>query len=100
VFATVVFGEVLNGEEAERVGLVWRCVDDDQLLDVAREMAGRAAAAPRELVMKTKASIQDMADIDNHPEAVARELEPQLWSVKQPAFRERLAAMQAKITKK
>jgi enoyl-CoA hydratase len=100
VFATVVFGEILNGEEAERVGLVWRCVDDDQLLDVAREMAARAAAAPRELVMKTKASIQDMADIDNHPEAVARELEPQLWSVKQPAFRERLAAMQAKITKK
>jgi enoyl-CoA hydratase len=100
VFATVVFGEILNGEEAERVGLVWKCVDDDQLLDAAREMAGRAAAAPRELVMKTKASIQDMADIDNHPAAVARELEPQLWSVKQPAFRERLAAMQAKITKK
>ncbi|MEY2432832.1 MAG: hypothetical protein QOC92_2557 [Acidimicrobiaceae bacterium] len=100
VFATVVFGEILNGEEAERVGLVWKCVDDDQLLDVAREMAGRAAAAPRELVMKTKASIQDMADIDDHPAAVARELEPQLWSVKQPAFRERLAAMQAKITKK
>jgi enoyl-CoA hydratase len=100
VFATVVFGEILNGEEAERVGLVWKCVDDDQLLDVAREMAGRAATAPRELVMKTKASIQDMADIDDHPAAVARELEPQLWSVKQPAFRERLAAMQAKITKK
>lgn len=97
VFATVVFGEILNGEEAERVGLVWKCVDDDQLLDVAREMAGRAAAAPRELVMKTKASIQDMAGIDDHPAAVARELEPQLWSVKQPAFRERLAAMQAKI---
>jgi enoyl-CoA hydratase len=100
VFATVVFGEILNGEEAERVGLVWKCVDDDQLLDAAREMAGRAAAAPRELVMKTKASIQAMADIDDHPAAVARELEPQLWSVKQPAFRERLAAMQAKITKK
>ena len=99
VFATVVFGEVLNGEEAERIGLVWKCVDDDQLLDTAREMAGRAAAAPRELVIKTKASIRDMADIDNHDAAVDRELEPQLWSVAQPAFRERLAAMQAKITK-
>src|SRR5206468_6591104 len=61
VFATVVFGEVLDGEEAERVGLVWKCVDDDQVLDVAREMAARAAAAPRELVIKTKASILDMA---------------------------------------
>ena len=99
VFATVVFGEVLNGEEAERVGLVWKCVDDDQLLGTAREMAGRAAAAPRELVIKTKASIRDMAGIDNHDAAVDRELEPQLWSVAQPAFRERLAAMQAKIKK-
>jgi enoyl-CoA hydratase len=99
VFATVVFGEVLNGEEAERAGLVWKCVDDDQLLATAREMAGRAAAAPRELVMKTKASIRDMAGIDNHDSAVDRELEPQLWSVAQPAFRERLAAMQAKIKK-
>ena len=97
VFATVIFGEILNGEEAERIGLVWRCVDDDQLLDTAREMAGRAAAAPRELVIKTKASINDMADISEHDAAVDRELEPQLWSVAQPAFRERLAAMQAKI---
>jgi enoyl-CoA hydratase len=99
VFATVVFGEVLNGEEAERVGLVWKCVDDDQLLDTAREMAGRAAAAPRELVIRTKASIRDMAGIDNHEAAVDRELEPQLWSVAQPAFRERLATLQAKIKK-
>jgi enoyl-CoA hydratase len=95
-----VFGEVLNGDEAERVGLVWKCVDDDQLLDTAREMAGRAAAAPRELVIKTKASIRDMPGIDNHDAAVDRELEPQLWSVAQPEFRERLAAMQAKIKSK
>ncbi|HEV3225800.1 MAG TPA: enoyl-CoA hydratase [Acidimicrobiales bacterium] len=100
VFSTVVFGEVLDGAEAERIGLVWKCVDDDQLLDAAREMAGRAAAAPRELVIKTKATIHDMADVVNHEAAVDRELEPQLWSVAQPAFRERLAAMQSKISKR
>src|SRR5579863_3302270 len=27
--ATIVFGEVLDGASAERVGLVWRCVPDD-----------------------------------------------------------------------
>ena len=100
VFATVIFGEVLNGQEAERIGLVWKCVDDDQLLDAAKEMAGRAAAAPRELVIKTKSTIQDMADISEHDPAVNRELEPQIWSTQQPEFRERLAAMQAKISKK
>src|SRR5205823_12255162 len=43
--AAVVFGEVLDGEAAERHGLVWRCVDDDARLDSARELAARAAAA-------------------------------------------------------
>ncbi len=32
VAATVLFGEVLDGEAAERCGLAWRCVDDDALL--------------------------------------------------------------------
>src|SRR5215217_8160552 len=47
--AAVVFGEVLGGADAERVGLVYRCVDDDALLGTAHEFAARAAAAPREL---------------------------------------------------
>jgi enoyl-CoA hydratase len=100
VFAAVVFGEVLVGEGAERCGLVWRCVDDDQLLPVAREMAGRAAAGPPELVRKIKETIADMAAVDNPSAAVERELIPQVWSLGQPDFKERLAALQAKITGK
>jgi enoyl-CoA hydratase len=98
--AAVVFGDVLDGAEAERLGLVYRCVDDDALLDTAHEMAARAASAPRELAQVTKATIQAMADIDDHPAAVARELEPQLWSTRQPWFAERLAALRAKISSK
>jgi len=99
-FATVVFGEVLDGAEAERIGLVWKCVDDDQLLIEAQKMAARAASVPRPLLESVKKTIQDMADVDTHPEAVERELVPQLWSTKQPWFAEKIAAMQAKITKK
>ena len=99
-FATVVFGEILSGEEAERAGLVWKCVDDDQLLVEAQRMAARAADIPRPLLESVKKTIQDMPNIDNHPDAVARELEPQLWSTKQPWFAERIAAMQKKISKK
>jgi enoyl-CoA hydratase len=95
--AAVVFGEVLDGAEAERVGLVYRCVDDDALLTAANEIAARAASAPRELAIVTKATIRDMADVADHPVAVARELEPQLWSTRQPWFAERLAALQARI---
>jgi enoyl-CoA hydratase len=98
--AAVVFGEVLDGAEAERVGLVHRCVDDDQLLTAAHEMAARAASAPRELAITAKATIRDMADVADHPAAVARELEPQLWSTRQPWFAERLAALQARIAKR
>ncbi len=96
----VLFGEVLDGTEAERIGLAWRCVADEQLLDAAHEMAARAAAGPSELVRRTKATLADVAAIDTHEEAVERELEPQVWSINQPEFVERLAALQARITRR
>jgi enoyl-CoA hydratase len=98
--AAVLFGEIYDGAEAERVGLAYKCVDDDKLLATAHELAKHAASAPRELVIETKKTIAAMADVDTHPEAVARELTPQLWSTRQPWFAERLAALQAKISKK
>jgi enoyl-CoA hydratase len=96
--AMVLFGEVLSGEEAAACGLAWRCVPDDDLLDTALTLARRAAAAPRELVRRTKATIADVATIADHPAAVERELVDQAWSVTQPAFQERLAALQRKIS--
>lgn len=98
VAATVLFGEILDGAEAERIGLVWRTVADDALLAQAQALAERAAAAPTELVARTKATIADMADVADHAAAVDRELIPQVWSLEQPAFKERVAALQAKIT--
>lgn len=98
--ATVVFGEIVDGAEAERLGIVHKCVDDEALMSTAHEMAARAASAPRDLVIATKKTIRDMADVDTHPDAVARELEPQLWSTRQPWFAERLAALQSKISSK
>jgi enoyl-CoA hydratase len=95
--AMLLFGEVLNGAEAETAGLVWRCVDDAELLDTAHELAVRAAVAPRELTRRTKATLDDVLAIDDHEAAVARELETQLWSMDQPEFAQRLAALQAKI---
>jgi len=96
--AAVLFGEVMDGAEAERVGLVYRCVDDDQLLGVAQRMAARAAGAPRELSILVKQTIQQMADIDSHSAAVQREIEPQLWSTRQPWFAERLAELRSRIS--
>ena len=98
--AAVLFGEVMDGEEAARVGLAHRCVEDDQLLDAAQTMAARAAGAPRDLAIETKKTILAMADVETHAAAVKRELDPQLWSTRQPWFAERLAALQEKIRAK
>jgi enoyl-CoA hydratase len=95
--AAVLFGEVLDGPEAERVGLVHRCTDDEELANAAQEMATRAAAAPRDLVRRVKQTMRDVADLDDHESAVARELDPQVWSLAQPWFAERVAALQARI---
>ena len=99
-FAGAVFGEIFDGAEAERIGLAHRCVDDDQLLVAAQEMAARAAAAPRQLVVEIKKSIKDMADISDHGVAVKRELVPQVWSTQQPYFLEKVKQLQAQITSK
>src|ERR1043166_4948133 len=50
--AMVLFGDVLNGEAAEKCGLVWRCVDDEKLLDECRSLAAKAADTPIELAKR------------------------------------------------
>ncbi len=95
--AMVLFGERLDGVEAERIGLVWRCVADDDLIGEAIRMASRAAGAPRELALCTRATIADMASITEHAEAVDRELVDQLWSMDEPEFSQRLAELQSRI---
>ncbi|MCC6225403.1 MAG: enoyl-CoA hydratase [Microthrixaceae bacterium] len=96
--ATVLFGQALDGAEAERVGLVWRCVEDDSLIETAIAMAGRAASGPHQLVPQIKATIQTMAGVATHTEAVQVELGPQVWSLNQPDFAERIAALQQRIS--
>jgi enoyl-CoA hydratase len=96
--AMVLFGEILDGAEAERAGLAWRCVPDDELLATATGLAAIAAAAPRELVREVKRTLTDVALVPTHGEAVERELTSQIWSVNQPAFQERLAAMRRRIS--
>ena len=97
--AAVVFGEILDGAEAERVGLAYKCVPDDELMTVAHTMAMRAASVPRELSTLTKRTIQEMVNVATHEQAVAKELEPQVWTTRQPWFAERLAALQSRLKK-
>lgn len=46
--ALALTGRVIGAEEAERIGLIAECVDDDRLAGRAMEIAGALAAGPRE----------------------------------------------------
>src|SRR3954447_14265055 len=58
------FGERVDGARAAAIGLAWECVEDDALLDRALALAGRAAEVPRELAMRTKATIRHTPTLD------------------------------------
>ena len=96
--AMVLFGQALGGEEAADRGLAWRCTDDDALLEEAVALAGRAASAPPELARRVKETLRTGAALDEHGAAVDLELEAQLWSLSQPFFAERLAAVRRRVS--
>lgn len=96
--AMVLCGERVDGEAAVRIGLAWTCVDDEALIDEAIRLAARAASMPRALTMRAKQTLRAMPSVATQAEAVDVELVPQLWSLDQPDFAERLAALQSRIT--
>ncbi|MEQ3550473.1 enoyl-CoA hydratase [Pseudonocardia nematodicida] len=99
--AMTLFGDVLDAREAERVGLVWRAYDsDDALLAGARELAGRAAAAPRDLVTTTKETMRITSRLDAHADATAVEVRAQAESVRSEAFAARVAELKKSISSK
>jgi enoyl-CoA hydratase len=51
--------EALSGEEAERIGLVSRVVDDDQVVATALEIAERLASGPQVALRWTKHALNN-----------------------------------------
>ena len=96
--AMAVFGQVLSAEDAYRTGLAWDVVDDESLLERAHELAARAAAQPKELVARTKATILSLDEVADSAAAVDHELHPQLWSMGQPPFKELVRKLQSQIS--
>ena len=47
-------GDRLSGEEAERIGLIWKCVGDAALLDYANAMAKQLAQMPMRALSATR----------------------------------------------
>jgi enoyl-CoA hydratase len=84
--AIVLFGERIDGERAVEIGLAWRCVPEDALLDEAVELAARAAVPPRELTARVKDTLRQAPWQPDFDAAVRTELERQVWSFEQGFF--------------
>jgi enoyl-CoA hydratase len=98
--AMLLLGEKLSGQQAVDRGLAWMCVDDEDLLDAAKNLAARVDRFPQELLIQTKQSLVDTSAMTDHEEAVSYEYGKQMHSVQQPAFAQLIATMQQKVTKK
>ncbi|MGH3873480.1 MAG: enoyl-CoA hydratase [Pseudonocardiaceae bacterium] len=90
--AMTLFGEPLDAHEAVRTGLAYRLIEttDEPRSPAAHETvvaaavaaAHRAAAAPRDLVIATKAALRATATMPRHADAVHYETAPQLASLR------------------
>lgn len=95
--ALLLFGDVLTAEEAERCGLVWRCVPDAELPGLVDGLAGKAAARPRELVRRTKVTLSLSRSLTDPAMAADLEQLAQDWSVRQPAYLDGVARLRARV---
>jgi 2-(1,2-epoxy-1,2-dihydrophenyl)acetyl-CoA isomerase len=57
-------GDKLPADEAQRIGLIWKCVDDAVFADEVRAIAARVAAMPVKALVATRAAIDAAMRLD------------------------------------
>ncbi|MBC7802271.1 MAG: 2-(1,2-epoxy-1,2-dihydrophenyl)acetyl-CoA isomerase [Candidatus Parcubacteria bacterium] len=60
--ALAMTGDRLSAEDAERCGLIWKCVDDGKLMEEAAKLSASLAAGPTRSLGLIKKSIYESAD--------------------------------------
>ena len=93
--ALTMLGETLDAETAASWGLIWRCVDDDALMDEATALARRLAGQPTRGLALTKRAIRASAanDLDTQLD-LERDLQREAGATED--YREGVAAFMAK----
>jgi 2-(1,2-epoxy-1,2-dihydrophenyl)acetyl-CoA isomerase len=89
-------GDKLGAREAERIGLIWRCVDDDAALPgEAAALAERLAQMPVKALAQTRAALDAAAGLD-FGQALAAEARLQRTLGMADDYREGVAAFMAR----
>jgi 2-(1,2-epoxy-1,2-dihydrophenyl)acetyl-CoA isomerase len=90
-------GDKLPAEEAERIGLIWRCVDDSALMDTAMALATKLVQMPSKALAETRRVIDAAAPLD-FADAITLEANTQRELGRSSDFAEGVAAFFAKRT--
>ena len=88
-------GDKLSAEDAERFGLIWKCVDDAALMDSAMALATKLAAMPSRALAETRRVIDTSMKL-SLSEAVTLEADTQRELGRSHDFAEGVAAFLAK----
>jgi 2-(1,2-epoxy-1,2-dihydrophenyl)acetyl-CoA isomerase len=57
-------GDKLSAEEAQRIGLIWQCVDDGALMDSAMALAHKLALLPSKALAETRRALDAATALD------------------------------------
>ena len=88
-------GERLSAEQAAQRGLIWACVEDDQIMSGALSIAKRLAALPAHSALEARA-LNHAAEMNTLEGQLAYEARRQRELLSGASFAEGLAAFQAK----
>ncbi len=88
-------GDKLPAEEAQRMGMIWQCVDDADLPGAAQALAQRLAAMPSKALAETRRAI-DRSMVMDFGDAITLEADKQRELGNAPDFAEGVAAFFAK----
>ncbi len=88
-------GDKLPAEEAERIGMIWKAVDDAALMDTVTALANRLAAMPSQALAETRRVIDAAATMD-FADAITLEADTQRERGRSHDFAEGVAAFLAK----
>jgi 2-(1,2-epoxy-1,2-dihydrophenyl)acetyl-CoA isomerase len=88
-------GDKLPAEEAQRIGLIWSCVDDAELMTTAMALAERLATMPSRALAQTRKAM-DAASTMGFDDAITLEADTQRELGRGHDFAEGVAAFLAK----
>ncbi|MDP3086348.1 MAG: enoyl-CoA hydratase-related protein [Rubrivivax sp.] len=88
-------GDKLGAEEAQRIGLIWQCVDDAALQDTALALAQRLSTMPSKALAETRRVI-DSAMVMDFGDALTQEADTQRELGRSHDFGEGVAAFLTK----